>query len=151
MIVSLDPVPLSKMGTHLLASLGSKGRNGNSLACLRNAGSYSALTYCIPCQVAQPLGHAASTLAQSIGMDLTRSLHGCRNFYLLILPSLSFCLSFCLSLLLLILDRTDVCSPLLRLFPTQFRAKMDFSRKKRKKNTYCVVTVTPPSLQGLHA
>ena len=42
----------------------------------------------------------------------TRSLHGCRNFYLLILPSLSFCLSFCLSLL---------C------------AKMDFSRKKRKE------------------
>ena len=81
----------------------------------------------------------------------TRSLHGCRNFYLLILPSLSFSLSFSLSLLLLILDRTDVCSPLLRLFPTQFRAKMDFSRKKEKKNTYCVVTVTPPSLQGLHA
>ena len=63
----------------------------------------------------------------------TRSFHGCRNFYLLILPSLSFCLSFCLSLLLLILDRTDVCSPLLRLFPTQFRAKMDFSRKKEKE------------------
>ena len=101
--------------------------------------------------VAQPLGHAASTLAQSIGMDLTRSLHGCRNFYLLILSSLSFSLSFSLFLLLLILDRTDVCSPLLRLFPTQFRAKMDFSRKKEKKNTYCVVTVTPPSLQGLHA
>ena len=38
----------------------------------------------------------------------TRSLHGCRNFYLLILPSLSFSLSFSLSLLLLILDRTDV-------------------------------------------
>ena len=57
----------------------------------------------------------------------TRSLHGCRNFYLLILPSLSFSLSFSLSLLLLLLDRTDVCSPLLRLFPTQFRAKMDFS------------------------
>ena len=35
------------MGTHLLASLGSKGKNGNSLACLRNAGSHSALTYCI--------------------------------------------------------------------------------------------------------
>ena len=32
--------------------------------------------------------------------------------------------------LLLILDRTDVCSPLLCLFPTQFRAKIDFSRKK---------------------
>ena len=59
----------------------------------------------------------------------TRSLHGCRNFYLLILPSLSFSLSLSLSLLL-ILDRTDVCSPLLRLFPTQFGAKIDFSRKK---------------------
>ena len=58
----------------------------------------------------------------------TRSLHGCRNFYLLILPSLSFSLSFSLSLLLLILHRTDVCSPLLCLFPTQFRAKIDFSR-----------------------
>jgi hypothetical protein len=34
------------MGTHLLASLGSKGRNGNSLACLRNAGSHSAESYC---------------------------------------------------------------------------------------------------------
>jgi hypothetical protein len=28
---------------------------------------------------------------------------------------------------------------------------MEFSRKKENKNTYCVVTVTPPSLQGLHA
>ena len=80
----------------------------------------------------------------------TRSLHGCRNFYLLILPSLSFSLSFSLSLLLLILHRTDVCSPLLCLFPTQFRAKIDFSRKNKNKNAYCVVTVTPPSLQGLH-
>ena len=60
----------------------------------------------------------------------TRSLHGCRNFYLLILPSLSFSLSLSLSLLLLILDRTDVCSPLLRLFPTQFRAKSTFRGKK---------------------
>jgi hypothetical protein len=42
----LDPVPLSKMGTHLLASLGSKGKNRNSLACLRNAGSHSAESYC---------------------------------------------------------------------------------------------------------
>ena len=80
----------------------------------------------------------------------TRSLHGCRNFYLLILPSLSFSLSFSLSLLLLILHRTDVCSPLLCLFPTQFRDKIDFSRKNKNKNAYCVVTVTPPSLQGLH-
>ena len=50
--------------------------------------------------------------------------------------------------LLLILDRTDVCSPLLCLFPTQFCAKIDLSRKNK---TYRVVTVTPPSLQGLHA
>ena len=42
----LDPVPLSKIGTRLLASLGSKGKNRNSLACLRNAGSYSAESYC---------------------------------------------------------------------------------------------------------
>ena len=42
----LDPVPLSKMGTHLLASLGSKGEKRNSLACLKNAGSHSAVTYC---------------------------------------------------------------------------------------------------------
>ena len=39
-------------------------------------------------------------------------------------------LSLSLSLSLLTLDRTDVYSPLLRLFPTQFRAKIDFSRKK---------------------
>ena len=67
----------------------------------------------------------------------TRSLHGCRNLYLLILPSLSFSLSFSLSLLLLFLDRTDVCSPLLCLFPTQFRAKIDFSRKKKEKCLLC--------------
>jgi len=41
----LDPVPLSKIGTRLLASLGRKGKNRNSLACLRNAGSYSAVSY----------------------------------------------------------------------------------------------------------
>ena len=35
-------VPLSKIGTLLLASLGGKGKNRNSLACLINAGSYSA-------------------------------------------------------------------------------------------------------------
>ena len=43
----LDPVPLSKIGTRLLASLGSKGKNRNPLACLRNAGSYFAESYCI--------------------------------------------------------------------------------------------------------
>ena len=46
-------------------------------------------------------------------------------------------LSFSLSLLLLILHRTDVCSPLLCLFPTQFRAKIDFSRKKKEKCLLC--------------
>ena len=77
----------------------------------------------------------------------TRSLHGCRTFYLWILPSLSFSLSLSLSLLLLILDRTDVCSPLLRLFPTHFRAKSTF---RENKISCCVVTITPPSLQGLN-
>jgi hypothetical protein len=42
----VDPVPLSEVGTHLCASLGSKGKNRNSLACLSNAGSYSAESYC---------------------------------------------------------------------------------------------------------
>jgi hypothetical protein len=37
---------LSKIGTHLLASLGNKGKNRNSLACLRNAGSHSGVSYC---------------------------------------------------------------------------------------------------------
>src|SRR6056300_322305 len=45
-ISGLDPVSLSKIGTHLLASLGSKGKNRNSLACLRNAGFHSAESYC---------------------------------------------------------------------------------------------------------
>ena len=34
----LGPSFLSKIETHLLASLGSKGKNRNSLTCLRNAG-----------------------------------------------------------------------------------------------------------------
>jgi hypothetical protein len=44
----LDPAPLSKMETRLLASLGSKGKNRNSLACFRNAGFHFAVTrtYC---------------------------------------------------------------------------------------------------------
>ena len=44
--MGLDPVSLSKIETHLLASLGSKGKNRNSLTCLRNTGFYSAATYC---------------------------------------------------------------------------------------------------------
>jgi hypothetical protein len=46
----LDPVPLSKMETHLLASQGSKGKNRNPLACLRNASFHSAVTYCSAAQ-----------------------------------------------------------------------------------------------------
>ena len=37
---------LSKIGTHLLASSDIMEKNRNSLACLRNAGSHSAVTYC---------------------------------------------------------------------------------------------------------
>ena len=57
---------------------------------------------------AQALGPAASTLAQSIGMDKDKVL----TWVLKLLsfdPSFpSFSLSFSLSLLLLLLDRTDV-------------------------------------------
>ena len=38
---------LSKIGTHLLASSDIIEKNRNPLACLRNAGSYFAVTYCI--------------------------------------------------------------------------------------------------------
>ena len=53
---------LSKIGTHLLASLGSKGKNRNSLACLRNAGSYSAESYC---KIPVPSVHHHSQLSLS--------------------------------------------------------------------------------------
>jgi hypothetical protein len=36
----------SKIGTHLLASSDIMEKNRNPLACLRNAGSYSAEAYC---------------------------------------------------------------------------------------------------------
>ena len=49
----------------------------------------------------------------------------------------SFSLSFSLFLLLLILDSTDVCIPLLCLFPTQFRAEIDFSRAKKETHLLC--------------
>ena len=42
----LDPVPLSKIGSRFLASMGTKGKNRNSLVCLRNASSYSVESYC---------------------------------------------------------------------------------------------------------
>ena len=38
---------LSKKGTHLLASSDIMKKNRNSLACLRNAGSYSVQSYCM--------------------------------------------------------------------------------------------------------
>ena len=41
---SLDPVSLSKIETRLLASPGNKGKERNSLACLRNSSSYSVVT-----------------------------------------------------------------------------------------------------------
>ena len=41
-----EQVSLSKIETHLLASLGSKGKTRNSLACLRNAGFHFAESYC---------------------------------------------------------------------------------------------------------
>ena len=63
----------------------------------------------------------------------TRSLHGCRNFYLLILPSLSFSLSFSLSLLVLILDRSDVCSPFLCVFRLNFAPKLTCRAKNKRK------------------
>jgi hypothetical protein len=42
----LDLVPLSKIGTHLLPSSDIMKKNRNSFACLRNADSYFAVTYC---------------------------------------------------------------------------------------------------------
>ena len=44
--VDLGLVPLSKIGTHLLASSDIIEKNRNSLACLRNAGPYFAESYC---------------------------------------------------------------------------------------------------------
>ena len=44
-LAGLDPVPLSKIGTLLLASLGRKGKNRNSLTWIRNAGFYSAANF----------------------------------------------------------------------------------------------------------
>jgi hypothetical protein len=46
----------------LLASLGSKGKNRNSLACLRNAGSYSAESYCTP-KEEQEIGYCPYAVA----------------------------------------------------------------------------------------
>ena len=53
--VGLDLVPLSKTSTHLLASSDIMEKNRNSLACLRNAGSYFAESYCIPLYCAVPV------------------------------------------------------------------------------------------------
>ena len=46
-LASLDPVPLSKIGTGLLAAPGSKGKERSSLTGLRNAASYCTTLYCI--------------------------------------------------------------------------------------------------------
>ena len=84
----------------------------------------------------------------------TRSLHGCRNFYLLILPSLSFSLSFSLSLLLLILDRTDVYRQVALSCVSSrlnFAPKSTFRAKKHLLCSHRHTTVVQPSLQGLHA
>ena len=101
--------------------------------------------------VAEPLDHAvlhaASTLAQCIGMDQDKVLMGAQTLFLGPSFPLFLSLFFFLSLLLH-LDRNDVCSPALRLIPPHFRARIDFSRKKI---SFGVVTVTPPPLQGLHA
>ena len=76
----MDPVSLSKIETDLLASLGSKGKNRNSLACLRNAGFYSAVTYCSsPSKVKKNLSSPSSqelvplTLESVYGTLLTHS------------------------------------------------------------------------------
>ena len=47
--MGLDIAPLLKRGTHLLASSDIMKNNWSSFACLRNAGSYFAVTYCARC------------------------------------------------------------------------------------------------------
>jgi hypothetical protein len=72
-----DPVPLSKIGTRLLASLGNKGKNRNPLACLRNAGSYSGMTYCSTSRWARcsPPPVESRILDCRIVVDLLHHLH----------------------------------------------------------------------------
>ena len=80
----------------------------------------------------------------------TRSLHGCRNFYLLILPSpLSLPLSLSLFFSFFLTGPTSVALSCVS-SRLNFAPKSAFRAKKEEK-TYCVVTVTPPSLQGLYA
>jgi len=50
---SADLVSVSVENRNLLASLGSQGKNRNPLACLRNAGSYDKVSYCIKVLVAR--------------------------------------------------------------------------------------------------
>ena len=101
---------------------------------------------------AQPLGHAASTLQpwpSPSAWTKTRSLHGCRNFYLLILPS-PLSLSLFLSLFFYFFLRGPTFVALFCVSQRlNFAPKYIFAQKKEK--AYFVVTVTPPSLQGLHA
>ena len=76
----LDPVPLSKIRTRLLASLGSKGKNRNSLACLRNAGSCSRANYCTDFHSTSSLQQHANSLLSCVPMyGLMLGLHN--KFY----------------------------------------------------------------------
>ena len=50
---SADLVSVSAENRNLLDSLGSQGKNRNPLACLRNAGSYDKVSYCIKVLVAR--------------------------------------------------------------------------------------------------
>ena len=71
------------MGTHLLASLGSKGKNGDSLACLRNAGSHSAESYCTKEQIMDNQGdfHSIEGSARFVRkpVGLARFVHQFRS------------------------------------------------------------------------
>ena len=88
-ILRFASVPLRKMGTDLLASRGSKGKNGNSLACLRNAGSHSAESYCMYVYGAQRrvVGQRRPQLEQTLNRK-SRADHlrypcicGCRSLF----------------------------------------------------------------------
>ena len=72
----LDPVPLSKIGTRLLASLSSKRKNRNFLACLRNGSSYYAVTYCSEFTVRWATPGNCTRIAQVVGRAAEKDLGG---------------------------------------------------------------------------
>ena len=74
-LAGLDPVPLSKIGIRLLASLGSKGENRNSRACLRNAGSYLAESYCTYCRLGGPVAQQQLKAAAVFTRESTTTEH----------------------------------------------------------------------------